>query len=71
MGNVITSGYKVGKCDRKCSQVAKSVIITPRKIWRESLLTMALGNGRNRSDIDSHLKSCSKVNGSQVMLQKP
>ena len=24
MGNVITYDYKVGKCDRKCSQVAES-----------------------------------------------
>ena len=34
---------------------SQSLMETPRNVWRESLLRMTLGNGRNWSNIDSHL----------------
>ena len=33
MGNVITSGYKVGICDRKCSQARKSLCVS-KNTWK-------------------------------------
>ena len=54
MGNVITSGYTVGKCDRKCSQVAKTHGNT-RKCPEGKSADETLGTGRNWSNMDSLL----------------
>ena len=70
MGNVIINDYKVGNVIVSVHK-SQRLIATPGNVRRESLLMMTLGTGRNRSDIDSHLKCCSRVNGSQVKLQNP